>query len=413
MKILYICHRYWPFTGGSETYFKEIAERCAKDGDEVIIYTTDAWDTAHFWFPHKQKIEIKEEVYNGVKIKRLKVQHLPAQKFIFKLLFSLPIKSFKYLFSTPCMFIPEIFFKLFEKKKFDIIHTMAIPYTPLLYLGVKYALNNKIPVVMTPFVHTGEPKNPEILKFFTDLHYIELMQKASKIIVQTDIESDVLVKKGILVEKIKKLGMAIDPNKRKIGIADRFRKKYNIFNKIVFQVSTLIYDKGTYHALEAMKILWDKGYDATLVLIGNVEQLFDEYFSNQPPYIYKNCVVLDLTSSDCQNDLMDLFAAGDVFVMPSRADSFGIVFLEAWLYKKPVIGAYAGGVPEVIEEGKDGFLVPFGDVHMLSEYIATLLENESLRHKFGEYGYNKTITYHTWDKRYEIIKEVYKSLIKQ
>src|SRR3712207_7592070 len=54
-------------------------------------------------------------------------------------------------------------------------------------------------------------------------------------------------------------------------------------------------------------------------------------------------------------DKRDLNAAGQVFCMPSRTDSFGIVYLEAWLNGVPVIGANAGGVPEVISDGVDGY----------------------------------------------------------
>ena len=57
----------------------------------------------------------------------------------------------------------------------------------------------------------------------------------------------------------------------------------------------------------------------------------------------------------------DMLAATDLFVLPSRVDSFGIVYLEAWAYGLPVIGCRAGGVPDVIDDGQDGLLVNYGD----------------------------------------------------
>ncbi len=56
--------------------------------------------------------------------------------------------------------------------------------------------------------------------------------------------------------------------------------------------------------------------------------------------------------------------------MPSRTDSFGIVFLEAWANGLPVVAADAGGVPEVVRHEQTGLLVPFGDLDRLSQSIA-------------------------------------------
>ncbi|MFN8515884.1 MAG: glycosyltransferase [Chloroflexia bacterium] len=57
-----------------------------------------------------------------------------------------------------------------------------------------------------------------------------------------------------------------------------------------------------------------------------------------------------------------MLAAASIFALPSRTDSFGITFLEAWCNGVPVIGARAGSIPDVIDDGEDELLVPFGDV---------------------------------------------------
>ena len=73
-------------------------------------------------------------------------------------------------------------------------------------------------------------------------------------------------------------------------------------------------------------------------------------------------------------DVPDFYAALDVFSMPSRTDSFGIVFLEAWANAKPVVAAAAGGVVEVVQHDHNGLLVPFGDPARLAEALGRLLE---------------------------------------
>jgi glycosyltransferase involved in cell wall biosynthesis len=116
---------------------------------------------------------------------------------------------------------------------------------------------------------------------------------------------------------------------------------------------------------------------------------------------------LGFISDEEKRDLLD---AGDVLVMPSRTDSFGIVYLEAWVYRKPVIGALAGGVPEVIHDGEDGYVVPFGDVRRLAEAIGTLLSDRALALQFGSRGFHKASA-HTWDSKYAAIRTIYEHVV--
>ena len=76
----------------------------------------------------------------------------------------------------------------------------------------------------------------------------------------------------------------------------------------------------------------------------------------------------------------------DVFVAPSRYESFGLVFLEAMMFGKPVVGCRAGGMTEVIEEGVTGLLADPGDVPSLMSAIGTLLEDAAKRREFGRAG---------------------------
>jgi glycosyltransferase involved in cell wall biosynthesis len=76
----------------------------------------------------------------------------------------------------------------------------------------------------------------------------------------------------------------------------------------------------------------------------------------------------------------------DVFVAPSRFESFGLVFLEAMRMGKPVIGCDAGGMPEVVGAGVNGLLPPPGDSEALAEAILRLVESATLRSAMGQAG---------------------------
>ena len=85
-------------------------------------------------------------------------------------------------------------------------------------------------------------------------------------------------------------------------------------------------------------------------------------------------------------DLVAAYKDCDLFVMPSQKEGFGIVFLEAMQFGKPCIGGNHGGTPDVIEHGKSGFLVEYGDTQSLAEHIRILVDNASLRRAMGERG---------------------------
>lgn len=85
-------------------------------------------------------------------------------------------------------------------------------------------------------------------------------------------------------------------------------------------------------------------------------------------------------------ELAHLYAACDVFVLPSVLEGFGIVFLEAMAYAKPVVAARAGGVPEVVAEGETGLLVEPGDLNTLQAALLRLLADPGLRRRLGAAG---------------------------
>jgi glycosyltransferase involved in cell wall biosynthesis len=76
----------------------------------------------------------------------------------------------------------------------------------------------------------------------------------------------------------------------------------------------------------------------------------------------------------------------EMFALPSRGEGFGLVFLEAMACGKPVIGGGHGGAPEVIDDGKTGFLVPHGDTAQLATAMETLLSDPALELEMGRRG---------------------------
>jgi phosphatidyl-myo-inositol dimannoside synthase len=84
--------------------------------------------------------------------------------------------------------------------------------------------------------------------------------------------------------------------------------------------------------------------------------------------------------------LIACYACCDVFALPSRGEGFGIVFLEAMACAKPVIGGAHGGIPDIVEDGVTGLLVPHGDVERLAQALESLINNPSRAREMGARG---------------------------
>jgi len=84
--------------------------------------------------------------------------------------------------------------------------------------------------------------------------------------------------------------------------------------------------------------------------------------------------------------LFELYRRTRIVVVPSRFEGFGFVAAEAALLGKPVVASSVGGLPEVVEDGQTGLLVPPGDSTKISEALTKLLENPSLAEKLGSQG---------------------------
>ncbi len=82
------------------------------------------------------------------------------------------------------------------------------------------------------------------------------------------------------------------------------------------------------------------------------------------------------------------FAACDVFCFPSwfEAESFGLVLVEAMQFAKPVVSTLWRGIPSVVENGVNGYLVPVQDADAVAEKLLALARDPDLRRRMGEAG---------------------------
>ncbi len=124
---------------------------------------------------------------------------------------------------------------------------------------------------------------------------------------------------------------------------------------------------------------------------------------------FRDRVIFTGAVSDAE--LERLLAECDVFVAPSRYESFGLVFIEAMMFGKPAIGCRAGGMAEVIVDGVTGLLAEPGDSQSLAEALDRLISSAELRKSLGEAGRKRYLEHYTRDRLIDRTLEFYRQVI--
>ncbi len=410
MKILHVVQQYWPAVTGSSLYFQKLAERFARDGHDVTVYTSDVLDHRDFfWFPSRARVTRRRERVRGVDVKRFRVVHLRDHDRKVARLWKIPLQCCSYMFDRPRVLLPGLVWEvLCGTSTYDVVLGGVFPFAAFCYVAYRVAKRSRAPLVLCPMIHFGEPGDACLLNQYITPRSAWLLQEADAVLANTQVEEEPLISAGVPPSRVVVAHPGVDPAEVVGGSGAAFRRRHGIEGPIVFQLGTQTHDKGSHHLVEAMKKLWERIPEARLVLAGPVARDFEDYFCAQPSWVFEKTYLLGPIS---QEEKKDLLAAGDVLALVSRTDSFGIVFLEAWLYGKPVVGGAAGGVPVVIADGRDGLLVPFADVHMTAEVLVRLLRDPGLRHRLGQRGKAKVLERFTWEVTYARVKHLYETLV--
>jgi hypothetical protein len=148
--------------------------------------------------------------------------------------------------------------------------------------------------------------------------------------------------------------------------------------------------KGVHLLINAFKRLKDPNID--LKIYGKVN---DSKYMEQLQQLAANDKRIKFCGKYDQADLPKIMSEIDIVVVPSMFETFGIVTIEAFQYKTPVIGSNSGGVPEVLKHGYNGFLFENNDVNDLYEKMQYVLDN---KHLIPELSKNCRIPRHISDE---------------
>ena len=110
-----------------------------------------------------------------------------------------------------------------------------------------------------------------------------------------------------------------------------------------------------------------------------------------------------------EEELKSYYRKAELFAMPSCQEGFGIVFLEAMAFGKPVIGAASGGIPDIVIDGATGYLVNYGDVDTLADRLVRLLTDPDLRQKMGVAAKQRIKENYTFGHFRQHLRELFES----
>jgi glycosyltransferase involved in cell wall biosynthesis len=402
MNICHVVPIYLPgILPGCSKYVWDISKGLAKRGHFTTVLTANAITGRGWVDPLFGKYSsVKEETINGVRVKRLKThwQITSTMHLLRKVANGFLPRSIGNIVSllSAGPYLPKLK-EEFQKERYEVIHVTAFPFA-LVWLVRKACQSLGKPFVCTPLIHFEDPShsNPLLWKALDD---------AASVIACSNYEREGMIRKGIDPSRIHLIPMGIDLDEWVNPDGERFRKRYRLEGKkIILFAGTKGYNKGAIHLLQATERIARAMKDCVLVSIGLATR---EWNIHKNQLRQENLLDLGYVSDE---EKRDAFAACNLFVMPSRYDSFGIVYLEAWRCAKPVIGAKVGAIPEVIEEGKDGLLVEFGDVDQLCSTILYLLNHPDLSREMGERGRKKVVEKLNWERTLPLIEKVYEEI---
>lgn len=426
MNILVFPTRYYPAISGGDFCLQRIAEEYQKSkkrenqyisyykSNQVCVISSDAIDFAAL----RKNGRIVSEKHrnfsclNNVRIIRFNVERKEEKisieknrlkKFITKYLDKSLVKNNQFIeiLMKNGPILPRIHdflehgIKLQEIVGFkpDIIHCSYLPYNNILYALI-LGYREKIPVVITPFLHQENIR-------YHNTSIFEIMDFFSQIYACTSNERNIFIKNGIKSSKVFIVPMGVDfkkfkPNNQYIS---NLLNVFEITHPLVLFCGYKNFEKGSLTLLKSIPLITKLRSDVNFLLIGPNTKAYQ--FSLN--IVKKNCPdvkIFNLTPSNLHGVYdpikIGAFQFADVFCMPSRSDAFGIVYLEAWATKTPVIAANTPQMQDVIVNHHDGILVPFDNPTKLSEAILRLINNEDLREKLAKNGYKKVVPHLSW-----------------
>ena len=201
-------------------------------------------------------------------------------------------------------------------------------------------------------------------------------------------------------------GVEILKNIKNINLHDKYKLSHGC--KIIFSSGRLDYQKGFDLLINIAKKAKEEGLDWQIIVAGE-----GKLFSGLQSLAEKKGVSDVIRFIGFTNEILSHLDASDVFVFPSRYEGMPNALLEAMSVGKASVATSVNGVPELVEDGKSGFLVESENTDQLYAKIKLLLEDHELNISMGEQAKNQVMTNFTIDKMIDNLEKLFANQINQ
>jgi teichuronic acid biosynthesis glycosyltransferase TuaC len=298
-------------------------------------------------------------------------------------------------------FLKRTLVALHKKHRFDLIHAhWTVPSGVIAALAQRWM---KVPIVVS--IHGSELTyvarktllGPAVIRWALD--------KANMVVTNSTWTNREILKYGAKPEHLKvvRLGgntpkyLQLNPDSARSGVVQ------------LLSVGVLIKRKGHRFVVEALRVLSDMGYLFEYTIVGDgpgistLTRMVEELgLSN----------VVHFVGHKSHADVWPYFSNCDIFVLPSWAEAFGVVYVEALGLRKPVIGCEGEGGPEDLKAFGDCVeLVKPKDVPSLVDAIKRLIDDPVRRERMGNIGREIVSKYYTWEQNAAATMEVYREVL--
>ncbi|MBI5797758.1 glycosyltransferase family 4 protein [Candidatus Woesearchaeota archaeon] len=365
MRIAFVSTYYAPVIGGVEKVVQELAERYVQDGHEVHVFCSD--------FDKHERIAKKYEVLHGV--------HVHRSRYWLKLSIN------------TCIFPGVIWDLLWQK--YDVVHSHVAGHDYVLYAGIISFLKGRKHIHTTHCPWTDKFRSAflQLALFFTNnfFNYISFFF-CTKVIAITPWEVPTL-KRWMPEKKIVVLHNGMDARYFIQLKKNTFKKDFGIIEKnVVLLFGRLHPTKAPHIFVEVAKEILKKRKDTAFVIIGPDEgekENVKKMIAGQ-----KGLYLFDaFTDMDTK---LAMYQSATIYTLPSYREGLPLTLFEAMASGLPIIATPCNGVPYEMQDGENGFLVPFGDVSLFAARVEEILDTPSFASAMGKKNKEKVKSY-TWD----------------
>jgi glycosyltransferase involved in cell wall biosynthesis len=222
-----------------------------------------------------------------------------------------------------------------------------------------------------------------------------------------------LEKGGVRPERLRTLYSGLDMTRvmdQKNGLDARRRLGIPAEALVLGTVANLFERKGYEVMIEALPMIVKTSPAVHYLIVGSGDAAYEARLRAMVE-------ILGLESrvhfAGFQESVYPCLAAMDLYVHPALMEGFGIAVLEAMAMRKPVVATTTGGLPEIVQEGETGMLVPPGDADALAKAVSSLLQDSARCRQLGEAGRARVAAHFTVDAMMDGLVEGYGAVLGQ